>query len=67
MERMIELGHIDNREKTREEMLRELLAFRFSPSPISFLLPSTPCSPFRGLRRTLQNPGDCFLRDRVPH
>lgn len=53
MERRIELGHTDNREKTREEMLRELLALRSSPSPISFLLPSIPCSPCRGLRRTL--------------
>lgn len=38
MERIIELGHIDNREKTREDMLRELLALRSSPSPISFFL-----------------------------
>lgn len=49
MERRIELGHMDRREnQPREEMLRELLALRSPPSPVSPLPILTPCSPFKG-------------------
>lgn len=55
MEVRIELGHMNSRESTREEMLRELLAFRLPPNPVSDFLPTpTLGSPCRGLRRTVK-------------
>lgn len=48
MEGRIELGHMDSRESTREEMLRELLALRSPPSPVSSLPTPNPAVPAEG-------------------
>lgn len=54
MEGTIKLGHMDSRENTRKETLRELLALRPPPTrllPSSLLLPLA-INPCRGLKTT---------------
>lgn len=53
MEGIIKLGHMDSRENTRKEMLRELLALRPPPTPASFLPPYS--CPLQSLQRAEDN------------